>query len=165
MKPFLAFLRKDEIIKEQAKKNKSIVYGGQSLSRQLPIPFQRPPFDWDIYSKKPKKSAKQLERKLDKHSEADIYYTKPALYPKTTKVMHKGMDRRKGTKDDFVVADYTKEPRGIESKKIEGVKYTTLRHEEKARKRILKDKKYKFMHRKSREDLGWIRLSRIFRRR
>lgn len=148
--------KRDKAILAQAKKEKSIVYGAQSIKARRGV-LARNTEDWDIFSKSPKKSAKTTEKKLDKIYKRDQFYTKPAMHPGTHKVMSKGADRRKGTKDDWGVADYTKMPKPKPPvNKINGVRFRTLAQEAKAKRTSLRDKTQKFRHKKDSTDLAII---------
>ncbi len=152
-----------DIIRQQTKRNKSVIYGARSIGKQIGF-LARHTFDWDIYSMKPSKSARQLERKLDRIAKKDIYYVKPALHPGTYKVMHKGIDRLRETKDDYGIVDYTRMKKGIRTRTIGGLKYTHLKENIKDKRKLLKDPAFKFRHAKDRDDLDRIRLAFKIRR-
>jgi len=148
--------KRERIILKQIRKNNNILYGGKSIMKQLPFFLRRTTEDYDIYSKTPKKSARQLERKLDKQIGMDYFYVKPALHPHTFRVMHRGKNLR-DPRDDVGVADYTKMPKPKpKTKVIEGVKYSLLSHEKKNKLKSLRDPAYKFRHRKDKEDYDRI---------
>jgi len=154
------WMRKDEIILKQVKKNKSIVYGGQAIMAQIPDMFARPTADWDILSKKPKKSARQLEKTLDKNAGGNFYYTTPSKFHKGTwKVYNVGSDNKKGTKDDIGVADFTKMKK-LRTIQIRGVKYAHASEIMKDKRASLKDKQFEFRHAKDKDDLERIKLTR-----
>lgn len=155
----------ESIVKKQAKKNKSIIYGAQAISHQVFKPLSRPTVDWDIFSKRPRRSAQQLEKSLDKSSGGNWYYTKAAQHSGTWKVMDRGMDQRKGTKDDFGIADYTKKPSGLKTTTVGGVKFVRLSEVRKSKLKALRDKESKFRHAKDRDDLERIKRGTRFRRR
>jgi len=152
----------DKFILNQAKKNKSVIYGGQAIKKHIGF-IARPTKDYDILSKKPRKHAIQLERTLDKKSGGDFYYTQPALHKGTHKVKHIGVDKIKETEDDFGIADYTKPIRKHKTKTIDGIKYVTLNEIKKDKKRALSLKKFEFRHQKDREDLNRIKLAKSFK--
>ncbi len=104
-----------------------------------------------------KNSAMQLEKTLDRKSGADIYYTKPAQHPGTTKVMHRGFDNKKGTDDDFGIADYSKQPKGLKTTKIKGVNYATLRWMLMQKKQTLRDPEAAFRRGKDIGDANRIK--------
>lgn len=145
------------IIEDYLKKRKEIVYGARAMNVQLPITHNRLTEDYDVYSKKPRRSARKLERKLDKAAQGDCYYTKPAMHPGTFKVMDKGPDRKRETEDDFNVADFTIPNRRIKFKTIGGIRYAALSERKKDAKRALKEPEFAFRHHKDRRDLYMIK--------
>ena len=152
-----------DIVLAKAKKNDSIIFGGQAIRKHIGF-FGRPTDDFDVLSKRPKRSARQLERKLDMIAQEDTYYTKPALHPGTTKVMHKGVDMRKGTMDDFGIADYSKPRKGICTKIINGVRYVCLSETIKDKRKAIADKQFAFRKEKDLEDIRRIKRFRRFNR-
>lgn len=161
-----SWFNKDRVILNQAKKNKSIVYGGQALKANMGF-IARPTRDYDIFSNNPKRSARQLQSSLDKQAGGDYYYSKASKFHKGThKVYYVGKDSKKGTKDDVGIADYTKIPRSRpKTNKVEGIDYVKLSETKKDKLRSLKDPKYKFRHYKDANDLHRINTFRkTFRR-
>jgi len=143
---------RERTIHNQVRKNNSIIYGGRSIMKQLPFFMRRPTEDYDIYTKKPKKNAVELEKKLDRQAGMDYFYVKPALYPGTFKVMNRGKDL-KDPRDDVGVADFTKMPvPKPKTKRIEGIRYSLLSQEKKNKLKALRDPEYKFRHEKDRGD-------------
>jgi len=151
----------EDIVIAQARKNNSIIFGGQAIRKHIGF-FGRPTDDFDVLSNNPKRSARQLERKLDRTAQEDIYYIKPAIHPGTTKVMHKGVDRRKGTRDDFGIADYSKPRRGIRSKRIDGVRYVHLSETIKDKRKAIANPMFAFRKEKDQEDIRRIKTFRAF---
>lgn len=145
-------------ILKQAKKNKEVVYGSQAIKKHIGF-YARTPNDFDLMSKNPLESARQIEKKLDKKAGGDYYYIKPSKHKGTVKVKHKGWDGKKGTKDDLNIADYSK-MREIQTKKIEGVRYAQLSETVKDKTRSLKSKEFAYRHNKDREDLERIRFAK-----
>ena len=153
----------EQIVLSQAKKNKSIIFGGQAIRKHIGF-FGRPTMDFDVLSMKPKRSARQLERKLDTVAQQDTYYTQPALHPGTTKVIHKGQDMRKGTRDDFGIADYSKPRKGICFKVINGIRYVCLHETIKDKRKAIADPQFAFRKEKDLEDIRRIKRFRRFNR-
>lgn len=145
----------DRIIKEDARKNKLVIYGMQSVAKQAPtLLFGRTTEDYDIYSKTPKKAARRVERKLDKAYGGDFFYVKPARHPGTHKVMsHVG---------DAEVADYSKPVMKRRVVRIQRNRYTHLNESIRDKRTSLADPTYKFRHKKDKADLRimmiWKRL-------
>ena len=155
-------------ILNQARRNKSIIYGSQALVKQIGVlKINRIPEDYDIFSRQPKKSARQLERNLDRKLGGDFFYYKPAILKKTVhRVMSKGNDMKRGTDDDFGIADFSPIPIPLpRTRTINGIKYVTLSHVSKSKRKALRDPKYKWRHSKDRKDLNLIKLHKKIKRR
>jgi len=157
-------LRKEQIIRNNLKNTNDIIYGARAMNKQLSPFLRRPTEDFDIYSKTPKKRAKKMERVLNKSIKSDDYYVKPAIHKGTWKVMDKGADKKKGTKDDYGVIDYTKPERKIKTIIYHGINYARLSERKKDANRSLKDKMFFFRHEKDRKDLHRIKIQRKIRR-
>ena len=149
----------NDAIKSNVKKEKSVVYGARSIQAQIGL-FSRNTMDWDIFSAKPKKSAKMAEKSLDKVWEGDHFYTKPAMHPGTFKVMSKGNDGKKGTGDDWGLIDFTIMPKPRpKTVRIGGINYRKITQEKKAKYKALKDRTQKFRWDKDNEDLNRIKVA------
>jgi len=151
----------DIIILDDTKKRKNIVYGAQSIKKQTGV-LGRKTFDFDIFSNNPKENAKAVERRIEKLTSKDSFYTKPAMHPGTWKVNYKGEDNKKGTRDDIGIADYTNSPKPKPPIKIiNGIRYRTITQEAKSKRKALSQKEFKFRHEKDREDLERIKLKKV----
>lgn len=161
-KVYLEFVNQGNVknaLLNQTKQEGNIIYGAQSIRKQIGI-FGRGTFDYDILAKKPKQSAYKTEKAFDKITGGDNYYVKPAKHSGTWKVMNKGWDTRKGTKDDIGIIDYTEMSKPIPKfKVINGVRYRVISEEKKAKLKALRDKAYAFRHKKDREDYDRIKLA------
>lgn len=163
MQEMITYSNRGKHIFNQVEKNKSVVYGGQAIKKQIGF-LARHTKDYDVLSRKPKKSARQLERTLDNKSDGDYYYATPSIFHKGTyKVYHKGVDRKKGTRDDIGIADFTK-MRAMKTKTIDGVKFAQLSEVVKDKRKALADKQYAFRHKKDREDINRIKVHRKLKR-
>jgi len=98
-----------------AQKKGQVVYGARAVNPQLPVYLQEKTSDYDILTKKPKKSAQDLVNELKKYSSYDIKLEK-AKHPGTYKVKV----------NDKTVADYTQIRGKPKTKLILGVKYKDL---------------------------------------
>lgn len=159
---YIRFVRQGSVrqsILNQAKKEGNIIYGAQSIKKQIGI-FSRRTEDYDIFSKKPKRSARTTEKNLDSLYGYDAFYTKPAMHPGTWKVMDKGLDEKKNTEDDFGVVDYTNMPKPKpKSRNYGGVSYRDLSLEKKAKLKSIRDPEFSFRHKKDKEDLARINMA------
>lgn len=152
-----AFNNVDKVILVNVKKNKNIVYGARAIQKNVGILHSRPTKDWDILSTKPKKSSLQIERKLDRMSGGNYFFTTPSKYHKGTyKLKEVGLDNIPNTKDDIGIADFTKLKKLPKYNTFRGIRYVKLEETAKDKKTALKDKNYKFRHEKDREDLEYI---------
>jgi hypothetical protein len=127
-----------------------IIYGTRALNKRLPGFLDKPTVDYDIYSKTPRKDARQSEKALDKVFGGDYFYVEPALHKGTYKV------KAHANKEGYV--DYTKPEKKIPYDLINGKKYIQLGAVKKHIKRTLKDKEAKFRHDKDRDALNRIRV-------
>lgn len=155
----------EETVLNQARKEKNILYGARSINAQTFGLTNRNTFDFDIFSKSPKKSAMSTEKALDKKVYGNQFYTKPAKHPGTWKVMHVGNDMKAKTKDDVGFADYTKTPNPKpKTILINGIRYRRLSEERRAKLKSLSEKEMAFRHAKDRADLNNINVSNRIRR-
>lgn len=163
-KTYIRFLKSPDVertILNQARKEKSVIYGAQSIKKQIGI-FARGTNDYDVLSFKPKKSAKRTEKSLDKLYGWDNFYVKPAKHQGTYKVMDEGNDGRKNTDDDFNIVDYTIMPKPRPSfVVINGVRYRKISQEKIAKLKAIRDKSYAYRHAKDKEDLARINVSGV----
>jgi len=154
-----------KIILDDAKKSKDVVYGGRAMNIQLPGGLQRTTWDWDIFTKRPKAKAKKMQAILDREiSGDDDFYAKRGRHKGTHRVMHEGRDQRQRTKDDINIVDYTRMPSKIPTVRRFGVRWETLPSIKRGKKKILKDPKSKWRHRKDKDDIERIEPILILRR-
>jgi hypothetical protein len=138
-----------KVILSQTDKHE-IIYGARALNKRFPKWLDKPTQDYDIYSKTPRKDAKQVERALDKRFKGDHFYTEPA--------QHKGTWKVKAHANQEGYADYTKPEGKIPYKTIGGKNYVALSHVKKNIKKTLKDKESAYRHAKDRDALNRINL-------
>jgi hypothetical protein len=152
----------DKIIINETRKNKDIIYGAQSIKKQIGV-LSRPTIDFDIFTSNPELQAKKTEMLLEKTTKPkNDFYVKPAEHKGTYKIKNVGDDKKQNTKDDISIADYTKTPNPIPPFKIiDKVRYRTLTQEAKAKRKALKDKEYAFRHEKDRDDLERVEASKV----
>ena len=143
-------------IKNFLKQEGCTVYGARSINAQTGI-MTRPTNDWDAYSNTPEKTAKKLQRQLDKLVKGDYFYHKPAMHKGTWKVKTVGDDLIKGTPDDEDIADFSKPEKKVKIKIIDGLRYRDLREEIKAKQKSIADPEFKFRHEKDQRDLDRIK--------
>ena len=124
------------------------IHGGRAVNAQIPLFLRRKTNDYDIFTRIPKKDAKQTERVLDKRFGGNYFYTEPAE--------HKGTIKVKSYITGETYADYTKPDRKLQRKKIGGIYYVSLGFMQGQAKRALKNKEAKFRHAKDRDMLNRI---------
>ena len=137
-----------------AKNPKLIVHGSRSQNVQLPRYLERKAtFDWDIFSKTPKKSATKLERKLDKKFGGDYFRVKPGA----TKRLKVNKVISNVTEQSF--ADFSIPDRIVPTTSIRGKMFATLRDQKLKAQSNIKDPTKSFRREK---DLNFLRRVKIF---
>ena len=129
------------IVRDEVRQHKGIIFGSRSVERQLPDVLNRPTFDFDVFIPKPRRRALELERRLDHAAGGNVYVTKPALRPRTFKVVNRF------TKQN--IADYQdprNEPRPIPNRTIGTNKYSTLQFEIIKRQKIINNPEFAYRH-------------------
>ncbi len=144
-------------ILHNTRKKKDIIFGARSIQKQIGI-LARPTKDFDIFTNNSKKSARSLEKQLDKLTRGDNFFVKRGLNPTTNKVKFIGRDRIRNTRDDETIADFTKTPKPIPKfVTINEIRFRTLEEEIKAKQKLIRDPLFKFRRLKDLEDLRRIR--------
>lgn len=143
-------------ILSRARKNKDIIYGAQSIRKQIGL-TGRNTYDYDVFTKYSKRSAFDVEKKFDKITHGDNFFVKKGANATTWKVKWKGLDNKKGTHDDRSIVDYTKTPRPQpDTVSIGGIRYRTIGEELKAKKRIVNNPVFAYRREKDNEDIKRI---------
>lgn len=138
------------IILNLASKKGQVVYGQRAINQQLPTNLKRKTKDYDIYTSKPERAAKELAMKLNKKN--GNYKVVKAKYGRTWKVK----DEKGET-----IADYTQPGRYPKTKNILGVKYAHTDSAKRKIKKILKNEGSKYRHEKDKEMLERIKKGEI----
>lgn len=151
------FLRKRKrlkrVILSAIKKEGGVVFGARSVNRQVPKHLESSTQDYDVFVKgDPKKTAKRIEKKLDKKFGGNFFKVKPALHEGTYKII--SVTSKKGIAD---VSQHPKEK--IKVVKRKGVKFAHLDFQKKKIKQSLADPKSKFRHDKDKFSRLRIKLS------
>lgn len=134
-------------ILDMAQKKGQVIYGARSVNKQLPINLQKKTKDYDIYTKKPKLSAEELAKSLNKEFNTNEFKVVKGKFEKTYKVK----------RGDETIADYTSTTKKPKSINDFGVKYANLDYQEKRIKRILKDESVSYRWDKDRDTLNRIK--------
>lgn len=139
------------IILNNVKRNKGIVYGSTSVGVQTPYPFYKKPFtDIDVIVPRPKKVALQTERLLDNWADMNCYYVEELSYPSGTTWRVVNRCRKE------VVADISPAKHKPPTVTINGVRYETLASREQAIRKMLKDPEAIYRREKDIKNLGWL---------
>lgn len=149
----LAHRKKDRIILAQARRNNEVIYGAQAIKKQMPGFLARKTIDYDIYSRKPRKSANQLENSLDKLAGFDNFYVKQRMHKTTFGVYDIGLDFKKGSDDDFNIADYTRQKKRLQIKRIRGNNYVDVSEVVKSKRATLTQQQFAYRHKKDFSDV------------
>lgn len=141
-----------EVIINHVKKKKHIIFGARSLNAHFPKFLDKPTVDYDIIVEKgnPKKTARRLEKKLDKRFGGNFFLVEKARHPGTYKV------KRVLGKEGII--DISKAKEKVPTDKIRGVRYSKLSFERKKVRQSLRDPQSKFRHDKDRERLERIKI-------
>ncbi len=146
----------DNIVLKNVKKNDQIIFGARAINAQISPLFRRPTKDFDIIAKRPRKSAMQLERKLDRRFGGDFFLTKPAQFPGTWKVKSKF----KGP----TIADFSGPKKGTKIVVIKGIKYRSLSQQTQDKLQSVRNPEFAFRRDKDLDDLNRIRSSNNLRK-
>jgi len=139
-----------QLILQDAQEDGHVVFGAQASNIQLSPSLRKTTEDVDIFTKKSKKEAEQMEKKLDKAYGGDYFRVEQAK--------HKGTYKVRSNVTNRTVADYTSQGKKPATKKILGVKYATLDSIKRKIGKTLKDEASAFRHDKDRETLQRIKL-------
>jgi hypothetical protein len=110
------FIIRDAVL-NKASKDKQIIYGARAINSQVPTHLKKKTTDYDILTKKPKKSAKDLAKELNIRVGRNEY--------KVVNALHKGTFKVKDSKENTIV-DYTQIKRTPKVKKSFGNSYKKL---------------------------------------
>ncbi len=139
------------IIINHVKKKGLILFGQKATNRQLPEDLRKDTDDYDIMSPTPRKSARRIERKLDRNFKGNFYKTKPAKFGGTFKVVQ--------IIGDKPIADVGETKKNVTIVKRKGIKLASLEFQKGQIKKSLADPESKFRHPKDREVLSRIRIA------
>jgi hypothetical protein len=158
----LILLEAPDLIEQQVRQEKGIIVGGKAIQAHLGL-YARPTFDFDILTPNPPRSAKRLERTLDRRAGENIFYrTQSKEHPSTHRVRYVGEDRIKDSQDDITFADFSPF-RKVRTVMLSGIRYAQLSSIVEEKKRILTEKQYAFRHEKDRGDIERIKSVQLLR--
>ena len=144
-----------EVVLESSIKGNGVLHGSRAFNVQVPPHLRKKTKDYDVFVKKPRKTAREVEKILKRRLEGDV---------KVVKGSHKGTYRVKV--NDETVADFSQKREKIKSKKIFGVEVKRLKTIKRGTQKLVKKKGTEFRREKDLDTLSRIRrveeMDRIF---
>lgn len=140
-----------EVIINHVKKKGLILFGQKATNKQLPKDLRKDTQDYDIFSQTPQKTAKRIERKLDRKLRGNFFIVKKAIHGGTYKV--------KSRIGDKGVVDVGKPDRKVPTITKKGVRLATLEFQKQQIRKSLADKASAFRHAKDREVRSRIKIA------
>ncbi len=145
----------NRVIRNFLSKNKvGIVHGARAQNVQLPKPLERKTKDWDVFVKKPKVRAEQLEKQLDKKFGGDFFNVKKGIGSPGVKVF-----KVKENLTGQGVVDFATPNRKVPFVAKRGVRFATLQDQVERARINIKDPTKSFRRQK---DLDFLRRVRKF---
>jgi len=137
-----------------AKNKVGVVHGTRATNAQLPRFLKKDTRDWDVFVKKPKVRANQVERLLDKRFRGDFFVVKKGKGSPGVNVFKVNSTV---TGENFV--DLANFNRKVPSVSKRGVRFATLKDQVKVARKNVKNPELKFRREK---DLSLIKRVRKF---
>lgn len=145
----------NEVILDKATKENQIIYGARAYNVQSPTYLKKKTIDYDILSKKPKRSALEIAETLTRRLGKKVSVVKGT---------HKGTYRVKI--DNEVIADYTQMKFKPKTKKVWGTQVRSLKSIKRNAVRLSNRKQTEFRKEKDLDTLSRIqeieRIDRVF---
>lgn len=127
-----------QIVLDTAQKKNQIIYGQRAINPQVPTHLKKKTSDYDIYTSKPKKSARELVNALKRQTGKDF---------KIVKGKHKGTFKIKDSSGKTIV-DYTQLKSKPKTKLILGNKYYDIKSIKRNTQRLVKKPSAEFRREK-----------------
>ena len=127
-----------------------IIHGQQAVNAQISHHLHKQTTDYDIFTRTPKKDARETERALDKRFGFDAF--------KVEEGKHSGTWKVKSKVNGETYADYTKPEKKIKTSNKFGKTYASLDYFKKHIKKTLRDPEAKFRHPKDKDTYNRIRI-------
>ena len=140
-----------KVIINHVKKKGLILFGQKATNRQLPKDLRKDTQDYDIFSQTPKKSARRIERKLDKKLKGNYFEVREAKHGGTYKVIQRIGDKG--------IVDVGKPDRKVPTIIKKGTRLATLEFQKQQIRKSLADPESKFRHAKDREVRSRIKIA------
>ena len=138
-----------------AKNKIGIVHGTRATNVQLPRDLKRKTTDWDVFVKKPRLRAEQLEKVLDKRFGGDFFRIKKGTASPEIKVW-----KVKSNVTDETLIDFASTNRKVKSISKRGVRFATLKDQQMIAERNIKKPGLKFRRAKDKDLLNRIKKSK-----
>ena len=138
-----------------AKNKVGIVHGTRATNEQLPKNLQRKTLDWDVFVKKPKTRARQLEKVLDKKFRGDFFRIQKGTGSPGIKVW-----KVKSNVTDEGFVDFATPNRQIPTVHKRGVRFATLKDQQQKAQSNVKKPELDFRRAKDLDLLRRIRESK-----
>lgn len=134
------------VILDTAQREKQIIHGSRAFNIQSPVYLRKETKDWDVFTKKPKKYAEQVAKRLSRilGKKVDVIRGK-----------HKGTYKVRVNEETIV--DYTQLKRKPKTKSSWGVKVKDIKSIKKNVKRLIKSPKTEYRREKDLDTLERIR--------
>lgn len=117
----------NEVVLNKAQKEGQVIYGARAYNSQSPTYLRKTTYDYDVLTKKPKRSAKEVVKELSRRLDEKV---------ELVKGKHKGTYRVKVAGE--VVADYTQLKKKPKTKKVWGVENRNLKSIKRNVQRLIK---------------------------
>ena len=135
----------NDVILNKVIKESQIIHGARAYNYQSPPYLKKKTYDYDILTKKPKKSAQEVAKNLSRRLGKEV---------KVIRGKHKGTYRLKLNNE--VIADYTQMKSKIDTKKVIGIKSRSLKSIKRNIKKLVKNPKKEFRRQKDLDTLERI---------
>ena len=136
----------NEVILNKAQKEGQVIYGAKAFNYQSPTYLKKKTFDYDILTKKPRKSAIELAKELARRTGEKT---------EIIKGRHKGTYRVKLGED--IIADYTQLKRKPKTKRFLGTNIKDLKSIKKDARRLIKKESTEYRRNKDLDTLDRIK--------
>lgn len=139
-----------QIALDKAQKENQIIYGARAINQQIPTYLRKKTEDYDILTKKPKRTAEEIVQELNRRAGRDEF--------KVIRAKHKGTYKIKDSKDKTVI-DYTQLKRTPKTKTSFGTKLYDIKSIKRNISKSIKKPQNEFRKEKDLDTLNRIKLS------
>lgn len=122
-------------ILNQSRRDKTVIYGCYAVNKLVNKHDKRDTYDFDVYSRTPRRHALEIEKSIDQGLGANVAYVEKTRYIEGKKV--KPLFRVKTHINDNVEADFNTMPGGVQYKTKKGVRFESLKHAEQKYNRMI----------------------------